>query len=91
MNRRNFIKSAGAITALGASALEQAACTVSESRQKVMKPFRITATDSNFEREPLIRPFGFKGGYVNEIWQTAAMLQNESGIRKTGICVQNIL
>jgi len=51
----------------------------------------ITATDSNFEREPLIRPFGFKGGYVNEIWQTAAMLQSESGIRKTGICVHSIL
>jgi L-alanine-DL-glutamate epimerase-like enolase superfamily enzyme len=56
-----------------------------------MKPFRITATDSNFEREPLLRPFGFKGGYVNEIWQTAAMLQSETGIRKTGVCVQSIL
>jgi len=91
MNRRNFLKSAGAIATLGAVALDQAACTASGSKQKAMKPIRITATNSNFEREPLLRPFGFKGGYVNEIWQTAAMLQSESGIRKTGICVQSIL
>ena len=91
MNRRKFIKNAGAIAALGAVALDQATCTASGSKQKVMKPFRITATNSNFEREPLLRPFGFKGGYVNEIWQTAAILQSETGIRKTGICVQSIL
>jgi len=91
MNRRNFIKSAGAIAALGAIGLEQAACTASGQKQKAMKPFRVTETNSNFEREPLIRPFGFKGGYLREIWQSAAMLQGESGIRKVGICTHNVL
>jgi len=87
MNRRNFIKSSGAIAALGAVAMDQAACTASGTR----KPFCVTATDSNFEREPLIRPFGFKGGYMREIWQSAFMLQGESGIRKIGICTHNVL
>ena len=91
MNRRNFIKSAGAVAALGAVALDQAACTASGSSQKPMKSFRVTETNSNFEREPLIRPFGFKGGYLREIWQSAAMLQGESGIRKVGICTHSVL
>jgi len=91
MNRRNFIKSAGAIAALGAVGMEQAACTASVSGRKALKPFRVMATDSNFEREPLIRPFGFKGGFMTEIWQSACMLQGESGIRKTGVCTHSVL
>ncbi len=51
----------------------------------------IKNVDSNFEREPLIRPFGFKGGYVKEIWQTASLLESDSGVRKIGICTQNVL
>ena len=52
---------------------------------------KIKRVDSNFEREPLIRPFGFKGGYVKEIWQTASLLESDSGVRKVGICTQNVL
>ena len=37
------------------------------------RSLRIADVDSNFEREPLRRPFGFKGGYMSEIWQTAAL------------------
>lgn len=51
----------------------------------------ITHVDSNFEREPLLRPFGFKGGYMREIWQSAALLQSQSGIRKIGLGTQNVL
>ena len=35
------------------------------------KVIKITEVSSNFEREPLIRPFGFKGGYMREIWQSS--------------------
>jgi hypothetical protein len=58
-----------------------------------MKPKEITidSVDSNFEREPLIRPFGFKGGYMSEIWQTIAYLRSNSGIHKIGLCTQNVL
>lgn len=55
------------------------------------KKITITDTNSNFEREPLIRPFGFKGGYMSEIWQTVALLQSGSGIRKAGLCSQSVL
>lgn len=54
-------------------------------------PIEIRQVDSNFEREPLIRPFGFKGGYMSEIWQTAALLETSSGTRKVGLCTQNVL
>ena len=47
--------------------------------------------DSNFEREPLIRPFGFKGGYMSEIWQTVAMMKSSSGAEKAGLCTQSVL
>lgn len=54
-------------------------------------PITIEHVDSNFEREPLIRPFGFKGGYMTEIWQTIARIQSTSGHGKTGLCTQNVL
>ena len=54
-------------------------------------PIKIKKVNSNFEREPLIRPFGFKGDYMTEIWQTAALIESESGTTKIGICTQNAL
>jgi hypothetical protein len=58
---------------------------------KRMKKIRIVSVDSDFEREPLIRPFGFKGGYVTELWQAASLLQSESGARKIGLSTQSVL
>ena len=55
------------------------------------KKIRIIETNANFERESLIRPFGFKGGAMKEIWQTAALLGSETGNRKFGVCTQNVL
>lgn len=57
----------------------------------IEKKIKITETDANFEREDLIRPFGFKGGAMREIWQTAALVGSGTGIRKFGICTQNVL
>jgi len=100
MDRRNFIKSSAALAAIGSIKFESAYPTTStnpiranlrNSQTNTMKPLQIAAVDSNFEREPLIRPFGFKGGYMREIWQSAAMLQGESGTRKIGICTQSVL
>jgi L-alanine-DL-glutamate epimerase-like enolase superfamily enzyme len=55
------------------------------------KSIKIIGTNSNFEREPLIRPFGFKGGYLTEIWQTAAQIKSFSGHVSTGLCSQSVL
>jgi len=50
----------------------------------------ITNTYSEFDREPLARPFGFKGGYLKEIWQTAVLM--ESGdFYGTGLGSQSVL
>ncbi|HVZ34866.1 MAG TPA: hypothetical protein VG963_20705, partial [Polyangiaceae bacterium] len=55
------------------------------------KRITITGVSSNFEREPLIRPFGFKGGYQTEIWQSAALLESGSGQHAIGNCTQGVL
>jgi L-alanine-DL-glutamate epimerase-like enolase superfamily enzyme len=55
------------------------------------RPIILAAVGSNFEREPLVRPFGFKGGYQSEIWQSAALLQSASGRRGLGLCTQGVL
>ena len=51
----------------------------------------ITRTDSNFERETLVRPFGFKGGYLSELWQTVAGLEAASGNSALGLATQSVL
>ena len=55
------------------------------------KAVGITDVNSNFEREDLIRPFGFKGGYMSEIWQSVAMMKSSSGTEKAGLCTQSVL
>lgn len=47
---------------------------------------RVRKVDSNFEREPLIRPHGFKEGHMSEIWQTLNLLESDSGVRRIGPC-----
>ena len=37
---------------------------------------------SDFEREPLIRPFGFKGNAMTNVWQTVALIESDSGKSK---------
>ena len=51
----------------------------------------IARTDCNFEREALIRPFGFKGGYLTEIWQSIAGLETAGGIRTACLNSQSVL
>ena len=51
----------------------------------------IAKAQTNFEREPLMHPFGFKGGALTEIWQCACMLTEADGSVGTGIGCQNVL
>lgn len=87
MNRRNFIKSAGALATLKNINLKEIAFPM-ENRSKSI---RIIRTDSNFEREKLIRPFGIKGGYLTELWQAASKIESESGNSKIGVATQSVL
>jgi len=51
----------------------------------------VASVNSSFEREPLIRPFGFKGGYVSEIWQSIAGMESGSGQRAACLNTQSPL
>ena len=92
ISRRTFLRNSSVFA--GASTLGMPltnvgmmACTNSAN----MKSMEIIDTNSNFEREPLIRPFGFKGGYLTEIWQTMAWLRSANQHESVGLCTQNIL
>ncbi|UCH10616.1 MAG: L-alanine-DL-glutamate epimerase, partial [Fidelibacterota bacterium] len=88
MSRRKFIMTTGTVVGMslvGLSGFNQ------KARKDQAMAFRIKKVDSDLEREPLIRPFGFKGGYMTRIWQTAALMESESGARGIGLCTQNVL
>lgn len=51
----------------------------------------ISKVHTNFEREPLMHPFGFKGGALTEIWQCACSVTDADGMVGTGIGCQNVL
>lgn len=54
-------------------------------------PIRITGVDAAFEPEALVRPFGFKGGYLRSIWQVVVRLDADSGKHGIGVGTQNVL
>jgi L-alanine-DL-glutamate epimerase-like enolase superfamily enzyme len=94
LTRRAFLQhsaAAAGITALRMSTASAQGKTCVCCTKAKANPITIKAVDSNFEREPLVRPFGFKGGYMTEIWQTMAYMQSNKGIRKVGLCTQNVL
>lgn len=91
MDRRTFMQDTGrGISGLGLSGLALTNRRLCSAKQE-MKPMKITRVNSNFEREPLIRPFGFKGSAMTNVWQTMAMLEADSGIKKVGLGTQNVL
>lgn len=56
-----------------------------------MIPIQIQKTALNFERESLVRAFGFKGHYTAEIWQTIVQLTASTGAQAIGLGTQGIL
>lgn len=74
----------------GAASLLPGYSQIGLSKLRDMKKITIKTVNSNFEREPLIRPFGFKGGYHTEKWQTISLLQSTTGIKKIGLNSQGI-
>lgn len=91
INRRSFIKGAGAVSGMAFTGVPLMGLNNSNPVAKKNKQIKITSVNSDFEREPLIRPFGFKGGYMTEIWQTVAQMTSDNQISKVGLCTQNVL
>ena len=89
VTRRDFIRTSALLS--GGSMLAGSVLAQSAHKAVSGKPITISLANTDFEREPLIRPFGFKGGYMHESWQTAVMLTSASGLRKVGIGTQSVL
>ena len=73
----------------GLAATACAGCSVPP--EAVAHRVSIAATDLACEREPLVRPFGFKGGYLTELWQAIAKLTGASGTSGVGLGTQSVL
>ena len=52
---------------------------------------RVVAANCNFEREPLAAPFGFKGSYLTELWQSVVSLRTADGRDSVGLGSQSVL
>ena len=90
-SRRIFIKQAAGISGLVLTGLHKGFAETENSNSMKQNKISLNRVSSDFEREPLIRPFGFKGGYMSEIWQAVAMMENHAGIRKVGLGTQSVL
>ncbi len=90
MNRRDFLKTAALVA--GAAAAGGCATSGTAGAAKASgKPITVADTGCEFEREPLLRPFGFKGGYLTNVWQSAAMIRSTGGKRGIGVCTHSTL
>ncbi len=88
ISRRSFIRK----SCVAGGVLLAAHCLNHQSMARMQnREISITAVNTNFERKPLIRPFGFKGGYMTEIWQTVSLLQSAAGNAGLGLTTQNVL
>jgi hypothetical protein len=84
LSRREFLALAGAAAALP---LVDGIAPVARQPRRI----RIRSVALDFEREPLIRPSGFKGGFMTEFWQAVARLESDSGRSHIGLGTQNVL
>ncbi len=94
LSRRDFLKKTGALSAgigLTATGRSDRGVIRRTSATAMEKRITIRSVNADLEREPLIRPFGFKGGYMSEIWQSIARLESDSGHHGIGLCSQNVL
>ena len=74
VSRRNFIKTSSYI---GGAAFTGGLLQTLPSCSEAPGNITIKSGSSKFEREPLIRPFGFKGIYQKEFWVAAALVESE--------------
>lgn len=89
MSRRKFVEKTAA-TAIGISAVSPLTHASIFTEKKASK-ITIENVDSNFEREPLIKPYRFKGSGVSENWQTVCYLQTDAGLTGIGLGTQGVL
>lgn len=52
---------------------------------------KIVQTKHAVQKEPLLSPFGFKGAYLSELWQSVTLLAGDNGEAGIGAGVQSVL
>jgi len=85
MNRRRFLQGSGALLVGGLTS------TAFKSPFGISSSIQITGGFSAVEKELLVRPFGFKGGNLTELWQTAVQLNGAKGSQAIGLGTQSVL
>ncbi|MEP7111332.1 MAG: L-alanine-DL-glutamate epimerase [Ferruginibacter sp.] len=88
MNRRNFLRGAGVICSLGGMDIGKLAAKTGNPE---LKKIGISQARAAVDKEPLIRPFGFKGGYLTELWQSVVQLRSTKGSSSIGLGTQSVL
>lgn len=86
MNRRDFMKLGSMAAAASAFGAAGGTCP-----RPGFKSITIADARCDFEREPMVRPFGFKGGYLTEEWIVSACIRSTSGLRGIGLGTQSSL
>ena len=95
--RRGFLAQAGGALALAGVSSRSARGAAPAAGGSGVSPLRpehpitIARTGCGFEREPMVRPFGFKGGYLTEEWIVSAYLGSASGKHGIGLGTQSCL
>lgn len=89
INRRDFVNYTGTLMAMGMVGFNSNSNIFINHKPRFAK-ITIKNVDSNFEREPL-HPYRFKGSFITEAWQTAALLESDNGTRKIGLGTQGVL
>ena len=82
MQRRDFLRAAGLLAI---------APQILPAEATAPRSIRIQAAAARYERELLLRPFGFKGNYLTELWQVATRLTSGSGNTAIGLATQSVL
>jgi L-alanine-DL-glutamate epimerase-like enolase superfamily enzyme len=92
-SRRSFLKKTSVWSGSVVIGFPFSGMTMENNREKASRSnmIEIQKVNSNFVREPLIRPFGFKGGFLTEIWQTISWLQSANGKEGLGLGSQSVL
>ena len=85
MTRREFVLGSAALAAAGG--LKPAF----GADARTLRRITVRKGRCGFEREPMVRPFGFKGGYLTEEWIVSAYLESDSGAHGIGLGTQSSL
>lgn len=85
-NRRAFIRQSA--TGILATSLFNLHCM---NTKESLGGIEVIDVKSAYEKEPLAKPFGFKGSQITNIWQSIAQVKSSNGHKAIGLGSQSVL